>query len=300
MKRYLELSRAPFFTAIIVPVIFSTALAWRSQGEVNWLVFSLSLLSLVAAHAGANLLNDYYDWRLGADQLNRNRNRFSGGSPHLVEGKAKPSLFLGLGITSFAVSAGAGLATILLCGRALFPLALMGLAGLAIGFFYTAPPLKLAYRGLGELCIFLAFGILPVVGIYYLQAGEINSTVVLASLPLAFLVTNIILINEFPDYESDREAGKRQLVVRLGTGKARYLYLILVLASLGGIIWVCCASHYSGWMWLALGGLTLALVATVILFRHHREPGALIPAQSLTIAAHLLTGIMLTLGLLVK
>ncbi len=300
MKRYLELSRAPFFTAIIVPVIFSTALAWRSRGAVNWLVFALSLLALVAAHAGANLFNDYYDWRLGADKLNRNRNRFSGGSPHLVEGKVRPSLFLRLGAASFAVSAVTGVAALLVCGQALLPLALLGLVGLVIGFFYTAPPFKLAYRGLGELCIFLAFGILPVLGIYYLQTGEMSSTVAFASLPLAFLVTNIILINEFPDFESDREAGKRQLVVRLGTGKARYLYLVMVLASLAAVFWLSALSPYRGWTGMAYGGLILALAATVILFRHHQEPGALLPAQGLSISAHLVTGVMLTLGLLIK
>jgi 1,4-dihydroxy-2-naphthoate octaprenyltransferase len=300
MKRYLELSRAPFFTAIIMPVLFATALAWNVRGTVDWTVFALTLVSLVAAHAGANLFNDYFDWRLGADQLNRNRNRFSGGSPHIVEGKARPGLFLGLGIASFALCLGTGVAMFFLCGQALIPLALMGLAGLAIGVFYTAPPFKLAYRGMGEACIFAAFGILPVMGVYYTQTGEVTAWALVACLPLGFLVTNIILINEFPDYASDREAGKRHLVVRLGTGPARYLYLAIALAAFGAVGWLCIGSPYGGWTALGLLGLPAALAAAVVLFRNADEPPALLPAQGLTIVAHIVTGILLTVGLLIK
>ncbi len=300
MKRYLELSRAPFFTAIITPVLMATALAWNTHDTIDWPVFLLTLLSLTAAHAGANLLNDYFDWRLGADQLNENRNKFSGGSPHIVEGKASASLFLWFGIASFAVCLASGLVMFFLCGQALLPLFLMGIAGIIIAVFYTAPPFKFSYRGLGEICIFAAFGILPVIGGYYVQTGEVTGWVIVACLPLAFLVTNIVYVNEFPDYESDREAGKRGLVVRLGTGRARYLYLLFALAAFAAVGWLAIASPFGGWTALGLVGLPLALAATAVLFKHAGEPPALLPAQGLTIVTHLLTGILLTVGLLLK
>jgi len=300
LKRFLEMSRAPFFVAIIVPALFANALAWRDTSSVDWPSFALIMISLVAAHADANLLNDYFDWRLGADRINANRNPLSGGSPHIAEGRAEPSLFLWSGVVSFAAAAAAGVALLLTCGRPLLPLLLMGLAGLAAGVLYTAPPFKLAYRGLGEACIFAAFGILPVAGVYYVQAGGIRAPVIAASLPLAFLITDVILVNEFPDCESDRRAGKRQLVVRLGTRRARFLYLALALGAFAMVAWLATASGYGGWTALAFLALPFSLAAAAILFRRHREPRALLPAQGLTIAAHALAGLLLTAGLLLK
>jgi 1,4-dihydroxy-2-naphthoate octaprenyltransferase len=292
------MSRAPFLSAIIMPVIVATALAWRDTGSVKWLSFALVMASLVAAHAGANLLNDYFDWRLGADRINPNRNRLSGGSPHIAEGRAEPSLFLRSGIASFIAAAAAGVALLLTCGRPLLPLLLIGLAGFAAGVLYTAPPFKLAYRGWGEACIFAAFGVLPAAGVYYLQAGTVTAAAVGASLPLAFLVTGIILVNEFPDCESDREAGKRQLVARMGTGRARYLYLAAAAAAFASVVWTAACSGFGGWTALALLALPLSLAAAIILFRNHSEPAALLPAQSLTVAAHAAAGLLLTVGLL--
>lgn len=300
MKKFMEMSRAPFLSAIVMPVMVATALAWRDTGSVRWSSFALTLLSLFAAHIGANLLNDYFDWQLGADRVNANRNRFSGGSPHIAEGQARPSLFLWSGIASFAVASVAGIALLLSCGQPLLPLLLMGLAGFAIGVLYTAPPFKLAYRGLGEVGIFIAFGILPVVGAYYLQTGRFSGTVIAASLPLAFLVTDIILVNEFPDCESDRESGKRQLVVRMGTSRARFLYLALAGGAYASVAWLAAASGYGGWTALAFVALPLSLAAASVLIRNHREPRALLPAQGMTIAAHTLAGLLLTAGLLIR
>ena len=296
MKRYLIISRAPFFTAVITPLIFGTALAFKAVGQVDWLHFLLCLIGLVAAHAGANIFNDYYDSKLGADWNNPHRNQFSGGSPHIVEGLEKASTFFNFGVASLVVA--------FICGAILAwrvdggfgPVAWLTLAGFGIGFFYTAPPLKLAYRTWGEVWIFLAFGPLPVVGVWYVLTGTMSWLPFAASIPLSLLITNIIFINEFPDYKSDRDAGKRNIVVRLGLAPSRYIYHAMALAAFGLIMFYSSGAILGSWCLIGLAGLPTALIAIKILHRSFDTPAALLPAQGLTIATHLLTGLLLSLG----
>lgn len=298
MNRFLRLSRSPFLTAIVTPVVFATALAYRDAGRVDGLRFLLTLVGLAAAHLGANLLNDYFDFRLGADLANPWRNRFSGGSPDIVEGREKAGVFLRWGLASLAVAAAAGAALAWQVDRGVGPVAWLALAGFACGFLYTAPPVKLVYRGLGEATIFLAFGVLPVWGTYYVQTGVLSARAFAAGLPLACLITNILWINEFPDHDADRAAGKRHLVVRLGLGASRFVYEALAAAAFLLIGAFSAAGVYGPWGLLGLAGLLPAGAAAAILHRRYRDPPALVPAQGLTIAAHLATGLLLTAGLL--
>lgn len=297
MRKFLELSRAPFFTAIITPALLAAALAYRDTGNMNWTRFALVMAALVAAHAAANLFNDYFDYRLGADTGEVKRTPFSGGSPHIVEGKEKESTFLALALVSLAVCSGCGLAVMILLGGSFPPALGIGAAGVLLGIFYTAPPLKLAYRGLGEAAIFLAFGILPVLGVYYVLTESFTLNVFLATLPLALLITDIILINEFPDLETDREAGKRTLAVRIGSLNARYIYVAMVAVAYALVAAFSLAEVYGHWGFLGLLGLPLSLPASIILWRKHAETEKLVPAQAMTILAHLCTGLALAVGI---
>lgn len=297
MRRYLELSRAPFFTAIITPALLAAALAYRDTGSMNWVRFVLVMAGLVAAHAAANLFNDYFDYRLGADTAQVKRTPFSGGSPHLVEGRERESTFLALALASLAASAACGVAVMALLGDSFPPALGIGAAGVLLGVFYTAPPLKLTYRGLGESAILLAFGVLPVLGVYYVLAETFTLNAFLASLPPGFLITNIILANEFPDLVSDREAGKRTLVVRLGTAVSRYVYLVLAAAAYALIMVFSIREIYGSWGFLGLTGLSLSSPAAAILWSRHSRAEELVPAQAMTILAHLVTGIALAAGI---
>jgi 1,4-dihydroxy-2-naphthoate octaprenyltransferase len=296
MKRFLELSRAPFLTAIITPLIFGTALAYRTTGEVDWLRFVVALIGLAAAHAGANLFNDYFDYMLGADQKNRHRSQFSGGSPHLVEGREKSRTFLLMALAATGVALAAGGVLMWLVDGGPGPVLWLTLAGLGLGFFYTAPPMKLAYRGVGELCVFLGFGPLPVLGAWYIQTGFLGAVPFVASLPLSMLITNIIWINQFPDWESDRAAGKHHLVVRMGRSLARWVYHGLGFGAFVLIALFSLKPLFGAWGFLGLVALPAVVAASMVLHRRFEEPAALLPAQGLTIVAHLATGILLTVG----
>lgn len=293
MKEFLQMSRAPFFTAIITPTVVAAALAYRETGNLNMSVFLLTILALVSAHAGANLLNDYYDYKQGADANNKNRNPFSGGSPHLVEGIKEPKAFLYSGIACFITSFLSGLAVILIIERGLIEILIMGSIGFFIGIFYTAPPVKLSYRGLGEISIFAAFGILPFLGVYYVFTGEFGLLPLAASLPLAFLICDIILINEFPDYESDKAANKRHLVVIFGKKGAVYIFILIMLAAFGSVIGLSLSGVYGYWGFIAMAGMATGIPASYVLIRNYDNPPALLPAQALTIATHLITGAFL-------
>ncbi|MBN1268654.1 MAG: prenyltransferase [Kiritimatiellae bacterium] len=299
IARFLELSRSPFFVAIIVPALLGTALAWREAGAFDLPRFIVALLGLVAAHAGGNLFNDYFDFRLGADRANPYRGPFSGGSPHIVEGREPDRAFLRLALGSFAVALACGAWLAWVVDRGFGPIVVLALAGAFCGVFYTTPPLKFSYRGFGEVCIFLAFGVLPVAGAYYVQTGILTKSPFFLGLPPALLITNIIWINQFPDREPDAAAGKRHLVARLRPEEARWGYHGMAAAAFV-LIAVFALQRGATWLLLGLAGLPPALAAALCLHRHCREPLALRPAQALTIAAHVASGLGLCAGVLLR
>lgn len=298
LKQYLVFARAPFLTASIVPVVLGTALAYRTTGIFNLLDFLLVLFGMVFAHLGVNLANDYYDYLQGADQNNRFRNDFSGGSSFLVDGAEKPGRFKSLLWISFALAAICGLALMIRVDNGIGPVFWFALAGFISGFFYTAPPLKFVYRGFGELFILLGFGILPLIGTYYVLTGSITWEPLVAGTVVGLLTTNILYINQFPDYQSDREAGKATLVVRLGTERARVLYLVFLAGAAIFIVLGPVLFAYPLFYLLGLIALFPALIASRVLYQYHKDPPNLFKGQALTIITQLLTGVVLTIGVL--
>lgn len=290
----LTATRPQFFSVIVLPIVLGTAIAWREQGIFlpGW--FALALLGGVLAHAGANVLNDYFDHLNHADTLNTAPlTPFAGGSRliqnHLLTPQATAryglSLLLAAGLIGLYLSWARGL-----------PLLFIGLAGGLSAYFYSAPPLALHSRGGGEALVGLNFGVLAVLGAYYAQAQHFNGGALAASMPLALLVTAILYINEFPDYASDRQAGKRTLVVRLDRETARRLFLILILSSfvvlppaiaLGLLPWP------TAWALLSLPWGVLAVQA---LYRAGDDTRALLPAIKYTIVLHSVFSICLIFG----
>ena len=223
---YLRASRLPFLTGSVLPVAVATALAYLTEHTWNFLFFGLTALGVAALQVGANLINDYYD-SFGSDPLNRNFTPFSGGSRVIQDGRMSPGQVRTLAYLMLGLGVGCGLGLMYL-GRPW--VALAGLLGLAAALFYSASPLQLMSGGLGEILIFLAFGPLLTWGAYYVQTGKLSLVGAAVSLPLAFLITAIIWINEFPDLDADLAAGKRHLVARLGLRLSRWVYAGLMFA----------------------------------------------------------------------
>jgi len=294
IKIWLEEVRAPFFTAVLVPVLLASVMAWEDGHPVQIGYFFLTLIASVFMHAGTNVMNDYADHLNHCDEMNTEFQRpFTGGSRLIQNGVLAPKEVLAGALTFFALSTILGLTLVALKGMPIFWL---GLAGTFCGIFYTLPPFNIVARGFGELIVGLCFGTLMMLGAYYVQAQAFSAAVVVASLPVTLLIAGVLYINEFPDFVADRDSGKRHLVVRLGRPRAVYGYLIIMSGTYLSIIVGVATGILTPWVLMALLTLPQAVKAVKIAKLHHSESSELVPANAATVGIHLLTGLLMTAG----
>jgi len=214
--------RPKFLVASVAPILVGSCLGYTVAGAFQTHLFILTMLAIMALHAGANIANDYFDHISGNDWVNQNPTPFSGGSRYIQEGILSPKAILLAALVALAVGSAIGVVIILLTGS-LFIL-ILGLIGLLGGFFYTAPPVQLGYRCVGEFVIALLFGLFPVYGSYYLQTETIDTIPLLPAFIVGILIFLVILVNEFPDLKADAAVNKKTLVVSMFF--AGLLYLI--------------------------------------------------------------------------
>ena len=187
----------PFsYPASIVPVLVGTVIAWH-DGYVNSTLFLLALIGSVAIQAGTNLSNEYFDYVQGVDKPDS-----LGPAGVILQGELKPEQVLRAAILSFAVGVVLGLYIVWQVGVVVL---LLGLASLLAAWFYTAKPLTLGYRGLGEPEVFIFMGPIMVTASYYVQARSFTWTPLLVSFPVGFLVMAILHANNLRDIEQDKE-----------------------------------------------------------------------------------------------
>ena len=231
LQLFLQTTRARTLPVMIFPVVIGTVLAWQQGSTFQWGFFVLALIGALAAHLGANVVNDVFDFGAGADQaahdITVKGETLVTGSQFLLDQRLSIKTYRLLAVGCFAVA--------LLCGIVLSfyrPFALVfGALGFLLAFFYVAPPLRLAYigRGLGELDILISFGILPLVGSFYVQSGTVTFTALLASLPIGLYTLAVLYFHHFLHWRGDREVGKITPVVALGEHGARVVGAILLL-----------------------------------------------------------------------
>jgi len=286
--------RAPFFTADLVPVCLGTAIAWARTGAFNVWYFLLTLVGVVCINAGTNMTNDYFDHTWGSDAVNTEfANPFTGGSRLIQMGIVKPKTFLWQGIGFFVFASLIGL--VLVLARGMWVLWL-GLIGAFTGFFYTAPPIRLARTSLGELLVGLNLGPLMVLGSTYVQTPTLSWEPVIASLPVGLLITLVLWINQFQDAPADAAVGKNHLVVRLGRRRAATVYGLLLLAVYLSLLAGVLFGGVTPFALLGLLTLPMAVKAYRVARVHYDHPRELTPANAATIQIHLRTGILITLG----
>jgi len=295
LGHWIEEIRAPFFTATIVPVILGTIVAWASDGAFDLLLFVLTFAGVLCLHAGTNIANDYFDHVSGNDEVNVDYIRpFTGGSRLIQKGLLEAGSVLRVSLAFMAVGAVLGL-VILFLTKGMFIL-IFGLIGVFCGYFYTAPPFRLANRGLGELVVALNFGVLATVGAYYVQTLTITLEIVVASLPIAFLIFLLLYVNEFPDYKADKKVGKDTLVVRLGRRRAVGGYAVLALLTYGLILAGVALEILPQMTLLALVTAPLAVVSGRRLRINFDNTEGLGPICAKTIALHFVTGLLLIMA----
>ncbi len=297
VKLYIMATRPPFFTASVVPFLIGTAMAWSWYGRFSPVDFILTLIGVVALHAGANSSNDYFDWLNGTDRINKTfAFPFTGGSRMIPEGLITPEEMKKVFITSYAISLVAGILLFLRHGLVVL---VLGLIGLVSGYFYTATPLFLAGKGIGEFLIGLNFGVLITLGSFYVQTDTVSWKPVAASIPISLLVTLILWINQFQDSEADRQAGKRHLVVRLGLERASRVYAFLLYLSYLSVLVGVAVNALPVWSLLVFITLPLAIRTIRIVRENYNSFQELTPANAGTIKLHLNIGLLIAVSFVI-
>tara|TARA_R110002072_G_scaffold19095_29_gene71063 strand:- start:1842 stop:2765 length:924 start_codon:yes stop_codon:yes gene_type:complete len=263
--------------------------------HVGWLL--LTVLGIFFVEVGKNASGEVVDFDSGTDLAVRpeDRSPFSGGKRVLVDGLLTRQQTWAIAGGCFLAAIACGLAIVLLRESRVLPL---GIAGVALAWFYHGGRLRLAYRGLGELAVSLAYGPLVVCGTYLVQTGGVTPALVNASCVLGLLVAAFLWINQFPDYAADRSAGKRNLVVRLGLSAATHAYALLILVAYG---WLLAASLFidgAGGMALGLIGAAPALFSVWRVRRAAGVTADIVPAQAACLLGFVLMAIGTGLGYL--
>ena len=287
LVRWLAATRPAFLAVTLVGCLIGIASAHAGGVAIDPLRAALTVLFALLAHAGGNVVNDYHDALSGADDANRGRLfPFTGGSRFIQNGVHTPrqTALLGYGLLAAVVPGGVWLAW-----QAGPGLLVIGLAGLALGWAYSAPPLKLVCRGFGELVI-VACWLLVVVGADFVQRGAFDLLPVAAGLSYALLVANLLFINQFPDHDGDAASGKRTLVVRLGPQAAKWGYLLIAIAAYAWLIAMVANALLPQKSAAAALTVALSFPAGRDLLEHASDPSELAPAIKRTIVAALAHG----------
>lgn len=286
-KRYLLATRPMFLTASLLSVVVGSSYGALLAGRLDIYIGLLALCCIACLQAAFNVFNDVFDELNGTDRANHQHVfPFTGGSRFIQNGvlSVQQMRYWALLLLFFAFLLG----VVLLVEKGV-PILIFGISGIALGFFYSAPPVHLASRGLGEFAVATGFGLLPVTGAVWLQSGNFDLQSLLLSIPVSCWVANILIINELPDAKADAFAGKRTLVVRLGATTTRRLYTSLsVLAFLS--IALAVALHWFSYWSLLLPALLLLLgirSSRQITDEHAQNRGAQQAIQQ-TIAIHAL------------
>ena len=211
-KIWLAAARPRTLPAAIAPVLVGSALAWR-DGGFDLRAAGLCLAFALLVQIGTNFANDYYDFVKGADNSAR-----VGPQRAVAAGLIAPATMRAAMWVVFAVAFASGLGLMAWGGPWLLAI---GIASIGCGLAYTGGPWPLGYHGLGDVFVFVFFGLVAVGATYFVQTGRVTPEVLFAAVPIGLLTANILVVNNYRDADTDAAAGKRTLVVRLGRGFAR-------------------------------------------------------------------------------
>jgi 1,4-dihydroxy-2-naphthoate octaprenyltransferase len=280
-------TRPQFLTLSLVLAFLGTAAAWYDGFFSLWRAV-LAGIGLVLAHASVNILNDYFDFRSGIDLATR-RTPFSGGSGILPANLLSPRQVLWLGIVCLVLAVPIGIFFVVISGWQLLPLLLVA------AFFILLYSPFILKRPWPEWAAGAGLGALPILGMYFVQVGAYTGIAAVTCIPSAFLVHNLLLLNEFPDAEADTRARRKTLPISIGKGHAAVFYAAVAVAV---YIWVIA--------WVAVGLMPvwtlLALLSLPLTVRgingalHNDDPSRLMPGMAANVMTVLLTQILIGIG----
>ena len=266
------------------------------DGSIRWGALALTVLGIFCLEAAKNASGELFDFDSGTDLrvTEEDRSPFSGGKRVLVDGLwTRPQTITVAGVF-YALGAAFGIVLAFREPAVLW----IGLLGAALAYFYHAPPVRLAYRGLGELAVFLTYGPLLCAGAYVVQRGEVPLRIVLLAAPLGLLVAAFLFINEFPDARADAASDKRTLVVRLGRPLAAQAFVLFPIVAFTGLFLLPFVTSLPRGIWLGFAGLPHAVLATRRLRASPDVTREIIPAQAWTLLSFCLLALGSAIGML--
>ncbi len=287
VRSWLLAIRVPTLPAAVVPVLVGTATA-VADGQFRLLPFLAAMLAALLIQVGTNLANDYFDYHKGADTAERL------GPVRVTQSGliAPPTVRLGMLLT-FGLAALIGVYLIAVGG---WPILLIGTLSILAGILYTGGPWPLGYNGLGDLFVFVFFGLIAVAGTTYLHTGTLSTAALINALPVGMLVTAILVVNNLRDIATDRVAGKRTLAVLLGAQATRAEYTLLVVGAYLLLLLCWLTDSATAWFWLPLITLPLAMRQLRIVLT--QDGPALNAALKGTAQLHMLFGTLFAASLL--
>ena len=287
MNKWLMVIRAPFLPLSVVLTFLGTCIAWY-DGAFHLGYALLAFLGILLAHISVDVINEYFDYKSGID-LATKRTPFSGGSGALPMGLITPKQALWLGIITFVAIIPIGVYFVLVKGWLLLPLLLV--AALCI-LIYTPFILKIGWP---EWAPGLGMGALPVMGAYFVQTGEYNWPLVVASVPSFILVHNLLLINEFPDVEADKQGGRKTTPIVIGEAKASIFYSAMTILVYLWVVGSVIAGVMPVYCLVALLTLPFAIKA-IRGSMQYQDMNKLVPALANNVMVVLITQLLLGVG----
>ncbi len=290
--------RFHFTSASFMPGILGGMIAWTTEAEFHPGYFLLVMLGLILNHLALNMTDDYYDFHHLVDVfVKRGGNPYTGGSGILSAGLIRPQEMHRVFITFYVIAIGIGL--FLGVMRGTFIIFLLAF-GFFCAFFYTAPPIKFGYKGMGEIAQLLCFGPGIGFGAYYVQTQRISWEAFWGTLPFGIMLFSMITINEIPDYFEDRKGGKLNLVARLGREKGVWLFILSLFSAYGAILAGVALGKIPILGLISLLTLPIAFRTISILRHSYQDPIKMAPANFGMICIHNFTAILLILAYFIE
>ena len=295
-RAWIQAFRLHYVPTSIFPAVLGSIVAWATFREFHLWYCVLVIVGVTVNHMGLNMIDDVFDYRHAVDQSHGDgKNPYTGGSGVLT-GKLLPvGYILAASILCFVITGIIALYLTVAVGWAVMVFAAIGVASSVL---YTLPPVKYGYRGFGELGLLINFGPVICLGAYYVQTKSIAYEPFILSLVPGFLMWSMIIINEIPDYEEDRRAGKMNLVARFGRKTGIWLYAAGLIGAYGTIILSACCRVASFGVLLGLITAPVAYTAFHILTENYMNKLEMAPANYATIKVHFLTVMCLIMGYL--
>ena len=283
-----QLADPKIWIASTVPMLIATALAYNKEKAVDWSWVVLALVGIYFIEIGKNAVNEFVDYWTGVDRFVTadKRTPFSGGKKTIVDGKLSMLETAIIAFITLAIAFFIGLYIALVREPNVF---WIGMIGGVMAVFYSLPPFKFNYNGLGEAAVGLTFGPLVMTGMYVMLTGELDAYAAFIGLPLAFLITAVLWINQYPDYEADMKGGKRNWLVRIGKAQGIKVYIWLYAGAYLSFIALAVTSGNYFWL-LGLVTLPLAVQSVLIAARNLNHLPAFLGANARTIMIYQLTG----------